>query len=146
MAKVRARDVAEYILNKQGPMTAMKLQKLVYYSQAWGLVWDSKPLFPDVIEAWANGPVCPDLYDAHRGQFFVAAGQIKADPARLDAEDAATVDSVLAYYGEKTPQWLSELTHGEDPWKDARVGLKPGQRGDKEITHAAMAEYYASLD
>ena len=45
-------DVAAYILKKQGPMTAMKLQKLVYYCQAWSLVWQSKPLFPNDIEAW----------------------------------------------------------------------------------------------
>ena len=30
-------DVAAYILKKQGEMSAMKLQKLVYYSQAWSL-------------------------------------------------------------------------------------------------------------
>lgn len=38
-------DVAAYVLAKRGPMTAMKLQKLVYYSQAWHLVWDEEPLF-----------------------------------------------------------------------------------------------------
>ena len=32
-------DVAAYILEKQGAMTTWKLQKLVYYSQAWSLVW-----------------------------------------------------------------------------------------------------------
>src|SRR5258708_570857 len=58
-------DVAAYILGKCGPMTAMKLQKLVYYSQAWGLVWDERPLFAEQIEAWANGPVVRDLYDKH---------------------------------------------------------------------------------
>lgn len=31
-------DVAAYVLEKMGPMSAMKLQKLVYYSQAWALV------------------------------------------------------------------------------------------------------------
>lgn len=44
-------DVAAYILAKHGPMTAMKLEKLVYYSQAWSLVWDDKPLFRSKIEA-----------------------------------------------------------------------------------------------
>ena len=33
---VSAVDVAAYILDQKGPMTAMKLQKLVYYGQAWG--------------------------------------------------------------------------------------------------------------
>ena len=44
-------DVAACILKQKGPMTAMKLQKLLYYSQAWSLVWDEKPLFPERIEA-----------------------------------------------------------------------------------------------
>ncbi len=64
-------DVAAYILKKQGEMSAMKLQKLVYYSQAWSLVWDEKPLFRAQVEAWANGPVARSLYDKHRGQFAV---------------------------------------------------------------------------
>ena len=55
-SKVNVLDIAAYILCKQGAMTAMKLQKLVYYSQAWSLVWDDKPLFRERIEAWANGP------------------------------------------------------------------------------------------
>ena len=50
-------DVAAYILERQGSMTTMKLQKLVYYCQAWSLVWDERPLFDESIEAWANGPV-----------------------------------------------------------------------------------------
>ena len=54
-----AHDVAAYILQKKGEMTAMKLQKLVYYSQAWSVVWDERPLFHEKIEAWANGPVVP---------------------------------------------------------------------------------------
>jgi uncharacterized phage-associated protein len=49
-------DVAQYILRKQGGMTTMKLQKLVYYAQAWSLVWDEEPLFDQPIEAWSNGP------------------------------------------------------------------------------------------
>ncbi len=48
-------DVAEYILREMGPVTAMKLQKLVYYSQAWSLVWDEEPIFEEEIQAWANG-------------------------------------------------------------------------------------------
>ena len=60
MAKVK--DVAQYILEKQGDMTTIKLQKLVYYCQAWALVWTEAPLFEEKIEAWANGPVTPELF------------------------------------------------------------------------------------
>ena len=63
-------DVARYILERQGEnLSTMKLQKLVYYAQAWSLVWDEKPLFSSRFEAWANGPVCRELYNQHRGHF-----------------------------------------------------------------------------
>ncbi len=139
-----AKDVAAYILTKLGAMTAMKLQKLVYYSQAWSLVWDETPLFNDRIEAWANGPVVPSLYECHRGEFSVSSIP-QGDPNQLTESQKESVDKVLDFYGNKTSQWLSELTHREDPWVEARNGLAPGQKSNSEITQAAMMEYYSSL-
>jgi len=139
-----AHDVAAYILKKLGRMTAMKLQKLVYYSQAWSLVWDDKPLFHNRIEAWTNGPVVPNLYALHRGQFEVKQWP-KGDPDKLTPLQRETVDAVLEFYGDKSSQWLSDLTHAEAPWRDSRRGLALIERGGNEITHAAMAEYYSSL-
>lgn len=136
-------DVAAYILQKQGPMTAMKLQKLVYYTQAWSLVWDEKPLFTNRIEAWANGPVVRTLYDRHRGAFMV--NRWDGHPEQLTETERETIDAVLSFYGDKPSQWLSNLTHQEAPWVNAREGLGPTDRGGREITHAAMAEYYGSL-
>lgn len=125
-------------------MTAMKLQKLLYYSQAWSLVWEEAPLFSERIEAWANGPVVREAYDVHKGQFLVDSWPL-GDSSVLSTDQRETVDSVLEFYGDKTAQWLSDLTHAETPWKHARRGLEPGQRGETEITPAAMAEYYGSL-
>ena len=139
-----AHDVAAYILKKTGPISAMKLQKLVYYSQAWSLVWDEAPLFRERIEAWANGPVVKELYDVHRGQFEVSKWP-QGDRHALCDEQRETVDAVLGYYGDKTAQWLSDLTHREKPWRDARKGLDDGERGNCPITLAAMAEYYSSI-
>jgi len=137
-------DVAAYILKKQGEMSAMKLQKLVYYSQAWSLVWDEKPLFRAQIEAWANGPVVPLLYQKHRGQFSVKTWP-DGNATKVTGEAKKTIDSVLAFYGDKSGHWLSELTHKELPWRDARKGLSQDERSDREITISAMAEYYGAL-
>lgn len=134
-------DVAAYILEKRGPM---KLQKLVYYCQAWSLVWDEEPLFREEIEAWSNGPVVRELYDAHRGQFKLSSLP-KGNRAKLNEYQVETINSVLEHYGDKDSQWLSDLTHEEDPWKEARHGLAPGQRGDRVIDHASMCEYYSAL-
>lgn len=137
-------DVAAYILKKQGSITAMKLQKLVYYSQAWSLVWDEEPLFNEEIQAWKNGPVVPELYKAHAGQFRIESLP-RGDANNLTGKEKETVDSVLETYGDKTSQWLSDLTHMEDPWMNAREGLPADSSSQKEITHASMAEYYSSL-
>jgi uncharacterized phage-associated protein len=139
-----AHDVAAYILKQRGSMSAMKLEKLVYYSQAWHLVWEDEALFADRIEAWANGPVTPALYKEHRGKLTVGSWQT-GDADALRAKQRGSIDAVLNYYGDKTAFWLSELTHRESPWKDARGDLGPGQRGSTEIKKSSMAEYYGSL-
>ena len=138
-------DTARFILKEQGPISAMKLQKLVYYSQAWSLVWDERPIFREKIKAWANGPVVPTLYAAHKGRFTVEAKHISGDADALDAKEKATVLGVLKFYGDKTAQWLSDLTHAERPWRDARQGIPAGANSNNEITTAALHEYYSSL-
>jgi uncharacterized phage-associated protein len=137
-------DVVAYILRKHGKIVAIKLHKLLYYSQAWSLVWDDRPLFNARIEAWANGPVVPSVYRIHRGNYYIDSWPC-GDRRALDNEERDTVDAVLAKYGNKSSQWLSELTHRERPWRDARRGLGPLDPGHSEITQAAMAEYYNSL-
>lgn len=145
-AKCSALDVAKYILKKHGPMTAMKLQKLVYYCQAWSLVWDERPMFRDKIKAWANGPVVPALYHALKGRFEVNVRHLgDGDPDSLDGTARDTVNGVISFYGDKTAQWLSDLTHAERPWLEARGCLGPGEPGGSEIPIGTMAEYYGSL-
>ncbi len=142
----RAVDVAKYILTKTGEMTAMKLQKLVYYSQAWSLVWDESLLFEDEIQAWANGPVVPVLYGYHRGQFKVNEDTfVDGDADALTDNQKDSVEKVLEVLQDKSGQWLSELTHMESPWKDARGDMKPTESCDNVISIAAIHEYYSSL-
>lgn len=140
---ITVQDVAAYILAKKGELPAMKFQKLLYYAQAWSLVWDDAPLFPETVEAWVNGPVIPDLYKHHKGQFIVSV--IAGHPENITPIQKETIDKVLEFYGDRTSQWLSDLTHQEEPWISARKGLAATQRGNQEITLAAMAEYYSSL-
>lgn len=143
-----ALDVAAYILRQQGPMTAMKLQKLVYYSQAWHLVWEERRMFEETIEAWANGPVVRELYRRHQGLWQVDSNTpLGGNPDALDIGRRETVDVVLESYGDKPAHWLSELTHSENPWRRARerARLQDGERGGAEIELNDMYEYYDGL-
>lgn len=141
MAKVE--DIAEYILSKTGNITAMKLEKLVYYSQAWSLVFDDEPLFAEKIEAWANGPVVRKLYRKHAGNYLVSSvgGNISA----LKESAKKRIDSVLQVYADKTAQWLSDLTHSERPWQTARKNIPDGENSRNEITLESMKEFYTEL-
>lgn len=142
MAKVH--DVAAYIISKLRPLDAMKLQKLLYYSQAWSLVWDDKPLFAAKVEAWANGPVVREVFKKYQGKYTISQA-VEGDRSALTKTERDTVDAIIKFYGGKTGFYLSELTHQEDPWRNARVGLAPGQGSDREISKAAMRDYYSSL-
>ena len=143
-AAMNAHDVAAYLLGERGRIPAIKLHKLLYYSQAWSLVWDDRPLFNDKIEAWANGPVVPTIYRCHRGSYYVMRDG-NGDPDKLNQDARETVNAVLEFYGDRSSAELSSLTHSEDPWKNARAGLLPGQQSRNVITRSAMAEYYSSL-
>lgn len=139
-------DVARYILEKHGrSMSTMKLQKLVYYSQAWNLVWEERPLFDSPIEAWANGPVIRVLYNCHRSRFTAEPDMFPGDSSRLTADEKETIDVVLHAYGEFSGQQLSDLSHSERPWQEAREGVSPGESSTNEVSRDVMQEYYSAL-
>lgn len=139
-------DVAEYVLAKTGYVSTMKLQKLVFYSQAYSLVAFDEPLFSNDFEAWTNGPVCPQLFQAHRGLFIIGEGDlgIEGHPDKVTGKKAECVERVLSALGQLNGKKLSELTHAEEPWLEARDGCADGDRCNNVITKKSMREYYGS--
>jgi len=109
-------DVARDVLNRVGEMTTGKLEKLVYYCQAWSLAWDGVPLFKEDFQAWASGPVCPELFATYKGRFWLSQNYYNGRPAYpFTTVQTETIEAVLNGYTDKEPQWLSELTHKERP-------------------------------
>lgn len=137
-----AHDVAAYILVCRGEMTTLKLHLLLYYAQAWSLVWDEGPLFDEPIEAHTHGPVVSSLPTGPGSPFKISAWP-EGDPAVLTSTERETIDAVLDYYGLKSTPWLGELARGEQPWRAARAQVL--LRGPHpEILLAAMVEYYSA--
>jgi len=123
----------------------LKLQKLVYYAQAWSLTVFGKSLFEEPIEAWAHGPVVPSLY-----HFFKESGFESLDPSEdceieIEEEAEGIIEDVLSIYGEKSAKFLERLTHSEDPWIIARKGLPPERKSTEEISMESMINYYSTL-
>ncbi|GIJ48401.1 hypothetical protein Val02_52870 [Virgisporangium aliadipatigenens] len=135
-------DVAAAVLQRLGPMTAMKLEKLVYYCQCWHLAHHRTRLFPETIEAWRQGPVVPELYRRHRGQYSISTWP-QGSQETLAADEVATVDWVVARYGDFTPVELSRMTHNELPWRAARGALPDSAGSDEPIRTDIIEMFYS---
>jgi uncharacterized phage-associated protein len=139
----RVLDVAKYILERQGQTTTLKLQKLVYYAQVWALANDGEPLFQDTIKAWGQGPVVPDLFQAHKGRRKLDAADLGGSSDGLSDAERTHIDRILACYGELPAAYLSKLTHYERPWREAHASGE--RRGHKSpaISIGAIRSFYS---
>lgn len=145
---IHVQHVARYIVEKLGSMTTMKLQKLTYYCQAWSLAWDEEPLFNEDFQAWANGPVCVELFREHRGKYRVDEDFLddySSEESIFSAAQIETMNIVIRDYGEDEPYTLSELTHKERPWKETRGNLPLGANSSEVIPKELMQEYYGGI-
>lgn len=138
---VAARDVAAFIESLGTAASKMKLQKLLYYSQAWSLVWDGAPLFAEPIQAWDDGPVVRSLW-AERTHGLTAP---PADAGALSDAQRQTVSEVIRFYGTFDGDQLSALTHRERPWLRARGGAPRGARHDDPVSNDEMRAYYCTI-
>jgi uncharacterized phage-associated protein len=141
---ISAQKVAKYFLSKVEEdvgdgISNLKLQKLVYYAQAYHLAMYDKPLFAEQVEAWEHGPVIPGLYREYREY---GSGNIPPpddfDPSDYDAQATELMDEVYEVFGQYSAWKLRNLTHQERPWSEAYVD---GARG-RVISPGSMREFY----
>jgi uncharacterized phage-associated protein len=145
-----ALDVACYFLYRVDreagdTISPLKLQKLVYYAQAWSLALKDKPLFSEEIQAWVHGPVVYKVWDAYK-EYKYSAIPLPSDPLPEFIDDQIEVlDEVWNTYGELSAKRLEQLTHSETPWIKARQGFAAGERSQNIISLDDMKSYYLSL-
>ncbi len=147
--KVTALAIAEYFLDKSKKVgkgiSNKKLQKLVYYAQAWSLVLKNQALFDENIEAWVHGPAVRSLYGVYKsyGYNYITKEPNSDQIAKLSEEVIKLLDSVWNVYGELDADYLEMLTHSELPWKEARQGLESSQSSDNRISLETMKSFYS---
>ena len=150
---ITANTVADYFLalanECEEPITNMKLNILVYYTQAWCLAVFDRPLFADEIEAWVHGPVLRTLYNTYK-QFRwtpIITGDLNVEEIRqqFSPELQELLDDISEIYLPKTTYALEQLTQSEEPWIVARQGLAPYEPSSNLITEDSMKNYYARM-
>lgn len=99
------------------PIGEMKLHKLLYFAQRESFVQTGEPLFSEEFEAWTYGPVMVEIRQLYKD------GQLThgiSDSAQ--AKYSRVFDVVFEQYAPKSAWSLSNLSHGERSWCEARKG------------------------
>lgn len=138
-----ALDVATYILEKSGEMSVAKLQLLLYYCQAWSLVWDDVAAFDDQILAGPNGPLVGSVAEYTKGEYLVSR-VVGGSSKKVSDQTRETVDVVVSSYRDFSAQDLAFLAQREKPWIEARSRVVE-QSQMPSISLFSMAEYYRSM-
>lgn len=167
MSKVAIEDIARYTvlrLTQNGnSICPLKLQKVLYYMQAWYMVYFNREntLFDDVPEAWVNGPVYRSVYNAYKdvGMYDqIPLAKVGSSEESLEKdtealyrkmglgkEETEFIESVYKHYGSMSHDQLVFLTHSQRPWNEARKGLEPFEYSDREISLDTMYRYYTGI-
>jgi uncharacterized phage-associated protein len=148
MPTVPASQVADYLIrfsqDHGDPISNLKLQKLLYYAQAWHLALYDKPLFQEKIEAWIHGPAVKSVYRVFKDWSWKP---ITARPTKPDLPKRVTkhLDEVMEVYGGLSAFDLERLTHSEKPWQKARGNTPKDESSSAIISHDDMRKFYRSM-
>ena len=118
---VRAVDVADAILEQLLPGKKIGVEKfhsLLYICQGICLGVTGRVLFEEMVEAWRDGPVVPDVHYLHRGVDLLSYGSLpEGSRKELDSASLRIVDYVVANYGLERGDFLQRWVCGRDtPW------------------------------
>ena len=143
--------IASKTMESGSSLSVLKLQKLLYYTEAWHVTFFEKQLFDENFEAWIHGPVCKEVFYRFRNKNkFMYSAVCKEDldlsGINQDYEKISShISNVLGSYGNLSGPQLEELSHREEPWLKARGDLSPSQPCNKVISKDSMKKYYSKL-
>ncbi|MCU6480525.1 Panacea domain-containing protein [Arthrobacter sp. A2-55] len=128
-------------LLKLGPVDTVKVQRLLYYANAWSLVSAGNPLFEDEIRAWPQGPVVATLHPLMPGPLLFEELFVN-NACALSPDERGCITWTVNTYGGLSGYRLSNLARRESPWLDAWSSAAPNDGRGAVITHRAMLGFY----
>jgi len=146
--KLSERDIANAFIwlaaQTNVAINVYKLQKLMYYAQAWYLGVYGKPLFDADFQAWIHGPVIPDLLEKYQSQFSWEPIADKIEQPKLSEEIEDFLEEVAEAYSEYDDETLERMTCSEMPWLEARGNLPRDESCHAIISQESMKQYYSA--
>ncbi len=151
LEETKLHNVARYFLSQIDAdagesVTPLKLQKLVYYVQAWFLAFYHKAVFEEDAQAWIHGPVYPSLYYLYRNFGYNNLPKVANFDSSIFLDDEREMlEMVWLVYGKYDAKYLEKLTHHEDPWRISRYGLNDADKSTRPITKDLIENYYTEV-
>jgi uncharacterized phage-associated protein len=142
MGEYKARDIARYVVfychEHEYPISNLKLQKILYFIQAYFLVEVGKPCFSDVIEAWDYCPIVPSVFKEYRifGSLNIPCTDDGSEFRYIKSDDYDSLNCILAEVSKDTESRLTYITRKQSPWIEARKSM------NKRITNKAIKDYF----
>lgn len=153
-------DVSLYIINysnqKNYSISNLKLQKLLYFTQAYFVMEKGikSPCFKEKIEAWDFGPVVSAAYHEFKkygsGNIPTIASYVTFDEIRpwvtkevtyddkvIEDRDKILIAGVVDTFADYSASEIMRLSHKQDPWKNV---FRAGE--NNEITLNSLKEYF----
>lgn len=129
----RILDVAQFIYDEYQRISGekideMKLHKLLYFAQRESFAILGQPLFHEELQAWKYGPVSMDVR-----MWFSKDNGIETNTKEISADAAYILKNVILEYGQIASWKLSELSHQELSWRNAREGICSAESGNRSL-------------
>jgi uncharacterized phage-associated protein len=143
----KAENVANFLIylasqeNKEEEregISNLKLQKVLYFAQAYYLAKLGRPIFIEELEAWQFGPVVPEVYRKfkHYGNKPII---FEDDKSTISEEDREVLKMVWDEFGGYSASRLVDIVHSHAPWKEASISV------DKIISQKTIKDYYGPV-
>lgn len=139
-------DATQLIVQSCPEVTNLGLQKLLYWVQGIYSAFYGKSLFVEDCQAWAHGPVYPEVYYKYRdcGKGPVVSKVVKRT-VNISSEANDVIHAVCVCFGLYSAWTLAHFTHKEKPWMAMRVGLKPREKSNRVISKSAIQAYFMEV-
>lgn len=144
-----AERIALYIISSGREITNLLLQKVLYYVKAISELFDGESIILEPCEAWKFGPVFPVVYEKYRnyGKQEIEINLSKEYVNNLLSEKEKEItDYVLSTFGIYNAWFLKDLTHAEEPWIEARIGLAEDDASRNRMDDKIISEYFTKMN
>lgn len=140
-----------YIFESLEEVTPLMLQKLLYFIQSIYYALFGDPLFEEDCEAWVHGPVYPEVYNLFRDFKYNPVDDVRFAVLNGISDDLAenekhVIDLVVNTFGLYGGKALEQITHSEEPWKDARKGYEEQIQSQETMSKERMKKYYEFIN